>query len=115
MLTDHKHSTSDEWGFFIAGTARAGVYAPPSAGATFDFLAGDVSYVPATQSHYIEDSGTKDVVFLKVLQAPHFSDISVGQWLKLSGPPSCTSLGKTKVDAMNSSPPDRSGPSPLAR
>lgn len=60
------------------------VYAAPTSGATFDFSAGDISYVPATASHFIENTGTEDVVFLEVLQAPRFTDISVNQWLKLT-------------------------------
>jgi oxalate decarboxylase/phosphoglucose isomerase-like protein (cupin superfamily) len=40
--------------------------------------------VKSTASHYIENTGTEDVVFLEMLQAPRFSDISVGQWLKLT-------------------------------
>lgn len=60
------------------------MYVAPTSGATFDFSAGDVSYVPATASHYIENTGNEDVVFLEVLQASRFTDISVGQWLKLT-------------------------------
>ncbi|KAJ9397493.1 hypothetical protein DTO282F9_5672 [Paecilomyces variotii] len=84
MREVHWHGTSDEWGFFLAGSARVSVYVAPTSGATFDFSAGDVSYVPATASHYIENTGDEDVVFLEVLQAPRFTDISVGQWLKLT-------------------------------
>lgn len=38
----------------------------------------------ATATHYIENTGDEDVVFLEMLQAPRFTDISVGQWLKLT-------------------------------
>ena len=79
MREIHWHATSDEWGFFIAGRARASVYAAPSSGATNDFAAGDVSYVPATDSHHIENTSAEDMVFLEVLQAPRFTDILAGQ------------------------------------
>lgn len=79
-----RHGKSDEWGFFISGNARVSVYVAPTSGATFDFSAGDISYVPASASHYIENTGTEDVVFLEVLQAPRFTDISVAQWLRLT-------------------------------
>ncbi|KAH8704851.1 RmlC-like cupin domain-containing protein [Talaromyces proteolyticus] len=82
MREIHWHST-DEWGFFVSGQGRVTAYSPPTTGGTFDFQAGDVSYVPATYSHYIENTGDEDIVFLEVLQAPEFTDISVGQWLKL--------------------------------
>jgi oxalate decarboxylase family bicupin protein len=80
----HWHLTSDEWNFFLQGSARITVYAAPSSSNTFDFTAGDVGYIPASNSHYIENTGTEDVVFLEVLQQPVFSDISVAQWLALS-------------------------------
>lgn len=38
------------------------------------------------ESHYIENTGDEDVVFLEVLQAPQFTDISMAQWLGLTPP-----------------------------
>ncbi|KAH8680613.1 oxalate decarboxylase family bicupin [Xylariales sp. PMI_506] len=84
MREIHWHTTSDEWNFFIQGSARITVYSAPSAARTFDFTAGDVGYIEAAQSHYIENTGTQDVIFLEVLQAPKFTDISVSQWLALT-------------------------------
>ena len=80
----HWHLTSDEWNFFIAGTARITIFSAPESSRTFDFIEGDVGYVPATQSHYIENTGNTNVVFLEVLLAPKFTDISVNQWLALT-------------------------------
>ncbi|KAA8571491.1 hypothetical protein MFRU_026g01000 [Monilinia fructicola] len=80
----HWHLTSDEWNFFLAGSARITIYAAPSSSRTFDYTAGDVGYIPASNSHYIENTGTDDVVFLEMLQQPVFSDISVAQWLALT-------------------------------
>ena len=37
-------------------------------------------------THYVEYTGTDGVVFIEVLQADHFSDISVGQWVGLTPP-----------------------------
>lgn len=86
MREIHWHLTSDEWNFFLQGTARVTVFQAPTSSGTFDFQAGDVGYVPKTQSHYIENVGTENVVFLEVLQAPKFTDISVNQWLGLTPP-----------------------------
>jgi len=80
----HWHLTSDEWNFFLSGSARITLYSAPSSSATFDYTAGDVGYIPASNSHYIENTGFEDVVFLEVLQQPVFSDISVAQWLALT-------------------------------
>ena len=81
-----KHTTSDEWNFFISGTARLTTFVAPSSSRTFDFHAGDVGYIPVPESHYIENTGDEDVVFLEVLQAPKFTDISMAQWLGLTPP-----------------------------
>ncbi|KAK5164865.1 uncharacterized protein LTR77_009529 [Saxophila tyrrhenica] len=80
----HWHTTSDEWSFFLAGQGRLTVYMAPDSGQTFDFQAGDVGYVPVPNAHYIENTGTEDLVYLEVLQADVYNDISVAQWLGLT-------------------------------
>ncbi|KAK9422566.1 putative Oxalate decarboxylase oxdD [Seiridium unicorne] len=84
MREIHWHTTSDEWNYFLQGSARITVFAAPSAARTFDFTAGDVGYIEAANSHYVENTGTEDVIFLEVLQAPKFTDVSVSQWLALT-------------------------------
>lgn len=37
-----------------------------------------------TDAHYLENTGTTDLVYLEVLQAPVYNDISVAQWLGLT-------------------------------
>lgn len=80
----HWHLTSDEWNYYLAGSARLTSFLAPTSSRTFDFSAGDVGYIPAGQSHYIENVGTEDVVFLEVLKQEKFTDISVAQWLALT-------------------------------
>lgn len=84
MREIHWHTTSDEWNYFLQGQARVSIYDAPSASRTFDFRAGDVGYIPVPQAHYIENTGNETLVFLEVLQAPRFTDISVNQWLGLT-------------------------------
>ncbi|KAI0150218.1 Bicupin, oxalate decarboxylase/oxidase [Xylariaceae sp. FL1272] len=79
----HWHTTSDEWSYFLQGSARVTLYNAPAAARTFDFTAGDVGYIPTATGHYVENTGTDDVIFLEVLQAPKFGDISASQWLAL--------------------------------
>ena len=86
MREIHWHPTSDEWNFFIAGNARITVFEAPQASRTFDYAEGDVGYIPATESHYIENTGDVPVVLLECLRAPKFTDISVAQWLSLTPP-----------------------------
>ncbi|KAK4233260.1 RmlC-like cupin domain-containing protein [Achaetomium macrosporum] len=80
----HWHTTSDEWNFFLQGAGRITAYAAPVSSRTYDFTAGGVGYVPQGCGHYIENTGTEDLIFLEVLQAPKFTDISVSQWLGLT-------------------------------
>lgn len=80
----HWHTTSDEWSFILAGQARLTVYVAPEASQTFDFNAGDVGYVPVPNAHYLENTGDTDLVYLEVLQASVYNDVSVAQWLGLT-------------------------------
>lgn len=103
----HWHTTSDEWNFFLEGSARISLYAAQGNAQTFDYHAGDCGYVrphpsslisfpynsaltskqiPIQYTHYVENIGTTDVKFIEVLAADHFSDISVGQWVGLTPP-----------------------------
>lgn len=45
-----------------------------------------MGYIPISDSHYIENVGNETVIYLEVLQAPKYQDISVGQWLGLTPP-----------------------------
>ncbi|KAI4698730.1 hypothetical protein J4E81_005341 [Alternaria sp. BMP 2799] len=84
MREMHWHTTSDEWSYFIAGSARLTVYEAPAASRTFDFTAGDVGYVPVPNAHYLENTGNETLVYLEVLQSSQYSDISVNQWLGIT-------------------------------
>lgn len=35
--------------------------------------AGDTGYIPKAMTHYVENVGKDDVIFIEVLQADHFS------------------------------------------
>jgi oxalate decarboxylase family bicupin protein len=73
MREIHWHPTSDEWTFFIQGQGRATLFSAPSTATTFDYRAGDVGYFPKSNSHYIENTGTEDLILVEVLQAPQFT------------------------------------------
>ncbi|KAJ5274085.1 hypothetical protein N7478_009210 [Penicillium angulare] len=81
MREIHWHPTSDEWTFFIQGQGRATLFTAPDAATTFDYRAGDVGYFPQSNSHYIENTGDEDLMFVEVLQASQFTDMALGQWL----------------------------------
>lgn len=60
----HWHTTSDEWNYIISGRGRLTVFAAPSASQTYDFMAGDVGYIPNTSAHYLENTGDEDLVYV---------------------------------------------------
>src|ERR1700683_821888 len=64
----HWHPNTDEWQYYIEGTARMGVFGASGQARTFDYLAGDVGYVPFAMGHYIENTGTTTLRFLEMLQ-----------------------------------------------
>lgn len=80
----HWHTRSDEWNYFLSGSARITVFDAPEASRTFDFQAGDVGYIPVADAHYVENVGDTPVVYLEILQQAYYSDISVSQWLGLT-------------------------------
>lgn len=69
----HWHPSSDEWTFFIRGQGRATLFTAPDSATTFDYRAGDVAYFPQSNSHYIQNTGDEDLVFVEVLQAEQFT------------------------------------------
>jgi oxalate decarboxylase family bicupin protein len=84
MREIHWHLSSDEWNFFLQGQARVTVFSGPDSSRTFDFQEGDVGYVPVSSSHYVENTGSTPVVYMEILQAPRYIDISAAQWLGLT-------------------------------
>ena len=55
-----------------------GVFAAGTRARTMDFQAGDVGYVLQSQTHYIENTGDTDLVFLEMFASDHYEDISLG-------------------------------------
>lgn len=78
----HWHPNSSEWQYYISGKGRMTVFAPVGNARTMDFNANDVGYVPAVAGHYIENTGDTDLVFLEMLAAPVFQDVSLNNWLR---------------------------------
>ncbi|HMF63765.1 MAG TPA: cupin domain-containing protein, partial [Edaphobacter sp.] len=46
------------------------------------FNANDVGYVPPVAGHYIENTGTEDLVFLEMFRSSYYSDVSLDQWIR---------------------------------
>jgi oxalate decarboxylase/phosphoglucose isomerase-like protein (cupin superfamily) len=60
MREFHWYLTSDEWNHFLQGSAQITVCMAPQSPRTFDYTAGDIDYIPASNFHYIENTGTQE-------------------------------------------------------
>ncbi len=77
----HWHPTGSEWQFYLAGQGRMTVFKPGSKARTMDFHANDVGYVSTMAGHYIENTGTEDLLFLEMFRSPEFQDVSLNDWI----------------------------------
>ena len=77
----HWHPLSDEWQYFVSGKGRMTVFGAGGRARTLDFEEGDVGYVEMSRPHYVENTGTEDLVFLEVFPVPTYQDISAAEWL----------------------------------
>ncbi len=84
MREIHWHPDADEIQYYISGKARMTVFDAVSNARTFDFVAGDVGYVPKTLAHYIENTGDEPVRVLNVFHTGQYRDVSLNNWLALT-------------------------------
>jgi oxalate decarboxylase len=82
----HWHPNTDEWQYYIDGQARMGVFAAAGQARTFDFMAGDVGYVPFAMGHYVENTGNTPLRFLEMFKSSYYADVSLDQWMALTPP-----------------------------
>ena len=80
----HWHPNTNEWQYYIEGQGRMGVFAGNGQARTFDFMAGDVGYVPFATGHYIENTGSTKLRFLEMFRSDTFADFSLNQWMALT-------------------------------
>ena len=63
-----------------------GVFNAGGEARTMDFQAGDVGYIQQSLPHYIENTGSVDLVFLEIFPTPFYQDVSLGEWLAHTPP-----------------------------
>ncbi|PZQ49355.1 MAG: cupin [Rhodovulum sulfidophilum] len=86
MREIHWHPDADEIQYYISGSARMTVFNAVSNARTFDYVAGDVGYVPKNLAHYIENTGTETVRVINVFSKGDYRDVSLNNWLALTPP-----------------------------
>lgn len=82
----HWHPNADEWQYYIKGQARMTVFNTGPRAQTADFRPGDLGYVKKSLGHYVQNTGTDDLVFLEIFKADRFQEVSLAQWLACTPP-----------------------------
>jgi oxalate decarboxylase len=77
----HWHPNADEWQYYISGQGRMTIFVAAGHARTMDVQEGDVGYVLQSNPHYVENTGSTDLVFLEMFKTPHYEDISLAEWL----------------------------------
>jgi oxalate decarboxylase len=77
----HWHPNADEWQYYLKGKGRVAVFNTGPAAITADFHPGDIGYVKKALGHYVENTGTTDLVFMEVFRADRFEEITLSDWL----------------------------------
>ncbi len=78
----HWHPQSDEWQYWMEGQGRMTLFINGGKARTMNFHSGDIGYVPRTMGHYIENTGTTDLVYLELFKANKYEDFSLSQWMR---------------------------------
>jgi oxalate decarboxylase len=86
----HWHPNADEWQFWLAGKGRMSIVMNEGKARTMDFNANDVGFVPRVATHYVENTGNTDVVFLEMFKSDQFVDVSLNNWLRRVPPEAVT-------------------------
>jgi oxalate decarboxylase len=82
MREMHWHPGATEWQYWMKGTGRMTVFAAKGSARTQDFNPNDVGFVPPVCGHYIENTGTEDLVFLEMFKTSKYEDFSFDQWVR---------------------------------
>jgi oxalate decarboxylase len=77
----HWHPNADEWLYVVKGTGRMAVFNTGPAAMTANFHPGDIGYVKKGLGHYVENTGSTELIYMEVLRADRFEEVSLSDWL----------------------------------
>jgi oxalate decarboxylase len=101
------HPNASEWQYWIKGQGRMTVVLTGAKARTMDFNANDVGYVPSMAGHYIENTGTEDVVFLEMFKTHRYQDVSLNQWIARMPDKMAAAHLKLPVSTIRRAPQDK--------
>lgn len=82
----HWHPNADEWQYYMKGSGRMTVFNAGPAANTANFHPGDIGYVKKGLGHYVENTGSTDLVFLAVFRSSRYEEVAFADWLAHSPP-----------------------------
>jgi oxalate decarboxylase len=108
----HWHPNADEWQYYIKGQGRMTVFNTGPAAVTADFRPGDIGYVEKNLGHYVENTGTTDLVFMEIFKAPRYEEVSLSDWLAHTPPEMVAATFNLPLDVIARFPRDAPGVMP---
>jgi oxalate decarboxylase len=82
----HWHPNADEWQYYLQGEARMTVFNTGPQATTADFRPGDIGYVKKSLGHYVENTGTTDLIFMEIFKTAKYEEVSLSDWLAHTPP-----------------------------
>ena len=86
LRTMHWHPNADEWQYYMKGSARMTVFNAGPEANTANFHPGDIGYVKKGLGHYVENTGSTDLVFLALFRSPRYEEVVLSDWLAHTPP-----------------------------
>ena len=86
IRTMHWHPNADEWQYYLKGSGRMTVFNAGPSAVTADFHPGDIGYVKKGLGHYVQNTGSDDLVFVAVFRAERYQEVSLADWLAHTPP-----------------------------
>ena len=77
----HWHPNADEWQYVISGKGKVGIFGSHSRVRVEDYDKGKIAFIKQGYGHYIENTGTEDLVVLILFNSPTYQEISITEWL----------------------------------
>ncbi|MGA7158665.1 MAG: cupin domain-containing protein [Acidobacteriaceae bacterium] len=108
----HWHPNVSEWQYWIQGKGRMTIVTAEGKARTMNFNANDVGFVPSMAGHYIENTGTEDLIFLEMFKTAHYRDISLNEWIARMPDKMAMAHLKLPLSVIRRAPQDRNNTLP---
>ncbi len=112
LRTMHWHPNADEWQYYMKGSARMTVFNAGPSASTANFHPGDIGYVKKGLGHYVENTGSTDLVFLALFRSDRYEEVALADWLAHTPPEMVAATFNLDPAVIAKFPKDRPGVMP---